>query len=374
MGRWYPVSSNPRRSGLPTRITRRTLLAGAGGAAMLAGYHYLVNTIYDDLSPVVNGRRAMAGYVPYYDQPAAFRSATDHLAVFDEIHPVWYSLDTAGEVVLADDKYSRVDMAQADRLQADGVRVLPTCTNLRNGDWAPHLVTAMLADRAISGRHVDALVELAVNNDYDGIDIDYEDLGPAHREPYSRFLRDLGAALRAEGKLLTSAVYAKQSEPGAHTHAMAQDYAAIGEACDQVRVMAYDYRWEDSDPGPVAPRRWVEDVVAWSVSQVPRSKLRLGIVLLGYDWVAGAHGETVTYAQATRRADKYDAAVLDHDSGTAPHFTYADERGRHHHVWFEDALSSAAKLELVEQYDLGGAFFWRLGGEDPRTWELIDLG
>ena len=38
---------------------------------------------------------------------------------------------------------------------------------------------------------------------------------------------------------------------------------------------------------------------------------------------------------------------------------------------FEDAQSVEAKLGLVQEYDLGGVFFWRLGGADERVWTLV---
>ncbi|SNR53372.1 Spore germination protein YaaH [Haloechinothrix alba] len=357
---------------LPTRLTRRTLLVGAAGALMLVGYRKTVEALYGPSSPTVGRERRVAGYVPYYDQQAAFDTADAQADVFDLIHPVWYSLEASGEVVLADDEHVRVDRARVRRLKSAGVRILPTCTNLRNGSWEPELVKAMLADPGARRRHVEALVELAVEFGYDGIDIDYEDLTAAERDPYSRFLESLGDALRAEGKSLISSVYAKHTEPGPDPHSQAQDYAAIGAACDQVGVMAYDFHWADSQAGPTAPRDWVEETVSWAVTQIPPEKVRLGIVLLGYDWPRGGRGETVTYEDAMRLAEQHDVEVLDERSADGPHFVYTDGSGREREVWFENAYSAAAKLELVDDYDLGGAFFWRLGYEDTRTWDLIE--
>ena len=40
-------------------------------------------------------------------------------------------------------------------------------------------------------------------------------------------------------------------------------------------------------------------------------------------------------------------------------------------IWLEDAESIAAKLELMNQYDLAGAAFWKLQQEDADVWEPI---
>lgn len=316
--------------------------------------------------PVVPKR---IGYVPYWDQQRAFDVVRRHPDLFDEISPVWYSLDPTGEVVLADDEHVTVDRAAVRDLQKLGITIIPTVTNLRQGDWQPGLVSDMLRDRAAMRAHVRALVELAVGEGYDGIDIDYESLRAEDRTPFSTFLRELGHALRAEGKVLTAAVHPKTSEAGDGDHNLAQDYRAIGAAVDQVRVMTYDYSWETSPPGPIAPAGWVEEVIAWTVTQIPAEKVILGIVLLGYDWADG-RGTTVDFAQAQAQA-RHEGATVQRAADGSPWYRYRDSSGVDHEVWYEDAASVRAKVDLVSRYGLGGAFCWRLGGEDPKVWPIL---
>jgi spore germination protein len=309
------------------------------------------------------------GYVPYWDQRRGFATVRANLDLLDQVSPVWYSLEPTGEIVLADPEHTRVDPRTVRSLQQQGVKVIPTVTNLRGGQWQPDLVPAMLHDPTAASRHVEALVELAVGEGYDGIDIDYEHLRAQDRQPLSALLGKLGAALRGAGKVLTVAVHPKDSEEGDDERNVAQDYRAIGEAADQVRVMAYDYSWEDSPPGPVAPLAWVAEIVAWTLTQVPAHKVVLGIVLLGYDW-AGGQGTTVDHEQARAAARAYGTTVHRTSDGS-PWFAYQDASGSRHEVWFEDAVSVRAKLDLVSANDLRGAFFWRLGGEDPRVWPVL---
>ena len=305
-------------------------------------------------------------YVPYWDQKRGFASVRRNLELIDEVSPFWYSLDRQGGVVLADDENTRIDRATVRFLQARGIRVLPTVTSLRNGDWAPELVSGMLADPVAVDRHVRMLTALAVREGYDGIDLDYEDLRAADRAPFTAFLRRLADALHAEGKLVTTSVHPKVSDEGYDQRNVAQDYRAIGAVVDQVRVMTYDYSWDTSPPGPVAPAGWVEDVIAWTVTQIPAEKVMLGTVLLGYDWVGGL-GSTVDHERAVALARKHGVPIA-RDGDRAPWFRYTDRSGREHEVRWEDGPSAAVKLRLVEKYGLGGAFFWSLGREDPAVW------
>lgn len=309
------------------------------------------------------------GYVPYWDQDRAFAVARENTDLFDEISPMWYAPEANGDVRLADAAQVDVDMATVRELQDRGTRVIPTVTNLIDGDWDSEVVQTMLHDPAAVSAHVEALVDLAVTEGYDGIDIDYEDLTSDDREVFSDFLAKLGPALRAQGKTLTVDVHPKTSDAGYDERNRAQDYAAIGAAADQVRVMTYDYSWETSPPGPVAPAGWVEDVIEWTVTQIPPEKVILGIVLLGYNWGDGS-GDTVDYEQARSLAEEHDAMELRSHDGS-PSFVYNDPSGVRHDVWYEDAHSVRVKLRLVTEYRLGGAFFWRLGGEDPNVWPTV---
>lgn len=339
------------------------------GVAVFAVLNTRDSSSLDNASPPEMAMPTRIGYVPYWDQDRGFDVVRENLDLFDEVSPVWYSLDQTGRVVLADAEYTTVDRPAVRNLQAHDIRVIPTVTNLREGDWDVEVVQAMLHDPAAMGTHVQELVELAVTEGYDGIDIDYEDLSGADRAAYSAFLAKLGTELRAAGKLLTTAVHPKASDAGYDERNLAQDYRAIGGAADQVRVMTYDYSWETSPPGPVAPADWVEEVINWTVTQIPPDKVILGVVLLGYDW-AGGRGVTVDHEQAQSTAHTHGATVKRSDDGS-PWFTYQDSSGNRHEVWYEDARSARAKLELVSRYGLGGAFFWRLGGEDSSVWPEV---
>ena len=305
------------------------------------------------------------GYVPYWDQERGFATVRQHLTLFDEVSPMWYSLDGAGRVVLTDAENTVVDVRTVRFLQAKGIKVIPTITDLRNGDWHPETVRSMLHDPDRRKAHVRRVANLVMTNRYDGIDVDYEDLQANDRAAYTAFLRELAAVLHPRGKVLTSAVHPKLSDAGDDGRNAAQDFRAIGATVDQVRVMTYDYHWDTSPPGPVAPAEWVRDVIAWTVGQIPSRKVVLGAVLLGYDWVDGL-GQTVDYLQATSLARMHHARVVRSPDGT-PSFSYT-AHGKRHAVWFEDATSVRAKLDLVSKYRLGGVFFWRLGGEDPDVW------
>ena len=82
-------------------------------------------------------------------------------------------------------------------------------------------------------------------------------------------------------------MHAKTTDTGYDQRNLAQDYAALGHSADRVVVMAYDWHWAFSAPGPIAPTWWVDDVLDYATSVVPPEKLALGVGLYGYDWSGG---------------------------------------------------------------------------------------
>ena len=49
-----------------------------------------------------------------------------------------------------------------------------------------------------------------------------------------------------------------------------------------------------------------------------------------------------------------------------------DENGQEHEVWFEDARSIRAKLDLAQEYGLYGVGYWNLMRPFPQNWLVLN--
>ncbi len=308
--------------------------------------------------------------LPYW----SFRDGTDAVLAnrqdFTEVSPFIYGLSGSGQIDVQYPPGQAQVTAGISRLRAAALPIVPTIANMTDGRWAYPAVAHMLHTPAAASRHIAAIVGLADRQNYAGIDIDYEGLQAGDRQAFSTFVTRLAAALHAHGKILSVAVFAKTSDAGYGGQNVAQDYAAIGRAADQVKLMAYDYHWNGSPPGPIAPISWVRSVISYARTQIPASRIVLGIPLYGYDW-AGGHATDLTGQQAGQLAAEHGATVHYDAASQSPWFSYTDSSGRAHDVWFEDPQSSAAKFALVRQLGLGGMFLWMYGDEAPGTWPRL---
>jgi hypothetical protein len=158
------------------------------------------------------------------------------------------------------------------------------------------------------------------------VDLDYEQFAFADgsstwattRPRWVQFVTELGAALHARAKLLTVTVppiYNGNRTTGSGY--WVYDWAGIAPSVDRLRIMAYDYSFGAA--GPIAPLGWVDAILAYAVTVVPKSKLQIGVPTYGRSWVTSVKG---TCPAGTNLA-KFDvrssqAAALSRSKGAVP--------------------------------------------------------
>jgi len=219
---------------------------------------------------------------------------------------------------------------------------------------------------------MDQLVVLAVSKGYDGIDIDWELVPASQRARFSRFMADLATALHARQRLLSVAAWAKTSEPGRYDSQKAYDYRALGAAVDELKIMTYSYSGPWSAPGPQAPLAWTRAVIDFARTQVPASKIYMGLPFYGFDWHAGRATAVQASDAAALIAAHHFKVAHDRASGEAD-LRYVDAAGVAHVLWFVDRRALVTKLDLLESAfpDIGGVAIWQLYREQPAFWPAI---
>jgi spore germination protein len=308
--------------------------------------------------------------VPYWNIDYGTASVLSNPHTFSEVSPWMYGLNSAGQIV---PQYSAAQAAAVDaqltRLRAARIPLIPTLANIVQGDWVYQpVITDILHIPRLRAQHVAAIVALVQREDYAGIDIDYEDLHASDRSAFTAFITELASALHAKGKVLSVDLFAKADNRGYDQRNVAQDYQAIGQVADQVRLMGYEYHWADSQPGPIAPIDWIRAVLRYAKTQIPAHKIILGVPLYGYDWVDG-HGTPVSWLQAFQLSRQYGV-----QPSQSPWFDYTDSAGREHVVWFENGPSVAAKFQAAQNAGIGGVYVWIYGLEDASIWTALRHG
>ena len=100
----------------------------------------------------------------------------------------------------------------------------------------------------------------------------------------------------------------------------------------------------------------------YAVTEIPPEKILMGMPNYGYDWMLpfmrGTPAQSVSFTQAVDLALRYGVEIQFDEQAQTPYFTYQDEAGQPHEVWFEDARSALAKFGLLTEYGLSGLGYW----------------
>ncbi len=355
-----------------TRATRAVVaFAVAAGAAVVAV------VLPASTAQAAPQPKIVTGWLPWYAASTSTQSVTANYDLFNEASPFWFEAGGVGTINIKSGATAAGLRTMTSALRAKGIKVVPSVTDAMSAG----ATAAMLKDPAARAQHVAALMNLVTTYELDGLDLDYEtmsfsaDAASAQlvRTGFPALLGELGAQLRARGKMLTVAVIAKTVE-GTSPASQSQNYAAIGAVVDRMRIMTYDQNYSGTayPGGPVSSVKWTDAVLTFATSQVPAAKIQMGVPIYGYDWKqGGGKASTVTMSQAQALMTKYNAARQWSVDNGAPTFTYTDETGAKHVVWYNDAQALQARLPLVGKHGLAGVAIWSLGTEDPGIWGVL---
>ena len=338
-------------------------------------------------------RRILSGWLPDYSLARNLPTVEGNLDLIRDISPFWYGL--TGETSIKDKyalgKYTTPIEQVISRLKANNLILLPTIT-----DDNPKLVLAnLLANPSSRTNIVQTIKALVLKYNYDGIDLDFETFYTqdgrsswATLKPnWIAFIKELSTALHDQGKLLsvtTPPDFAPETKRAGNS---VFSWAEIGPLIDRLRIMAYDF--STTAPGPIGPLPWSEDAVKYAVTQMPASKVFLGIPGYGRDWITKVEGvcpkdfassvvvgakaavvmrEALTLASSNNATPTYNST---HAESTFTYKkTYVDPTNSasfctaSRTVWYPDERSYTARTNLVGKYRLGGIAVWTFGMEN----------
>lgn len=242
--------------------------------------------------------------------------------------------------------------------------------------FSGQLAHELLEDEEDQRELIEEIIRTADRKGYQWVDVDFEYVRAEDAQAYARFLARLRRALAPSGRPLIAALAPKTSadQPGRLYEGI--DYHLIAQSVDFALLMTYDWGYLSGPPMAVAPLPEVRRVVEYALTEFTPNQLFLGVPNYGYDWPLpfrqGNQARSVNNVEAVRLAWNRHAAIRYDETAQAPWFRYVDDRGVEHEVWFEDARSIQAKLNLAFDYNLYGAGYWNLDRPFPQNWVVLN--
>lgn len=246
-----------------------------------------------------------------------------------------------------------------------------------DGNFNNRLISSVVNNPVYIKNLIDELLEIMRLKGYQGVDIDFEYILAEDRDAFTAFVTQVADTMRSNGYHTSVALAPKTSADQKGLLYEGKDYAALGAAADHVLLMTYEWGYTYGPPMAVAPINQVRRVVEYALTEIPASKIDLGIPNYGYDWPlpyerGTTKAVTIGNVQAVRIAIEQGAVIEFDEISQSPFFTYTDAAtGRAHEVWFEDVRSLQAKFELMKEFGLRGCGYWQIMKWFRANWLLL---
>jgi spore germination protein len=257
-----------------------------------------------------------------------------------------------------------------------GIAPSAVITNLTKEGFNSELVHHLLTTPSLRERLITNISRVLRDNDLTGVNIDFERVRNEDKALFTQFIKELSKKLSPVGFKISVAVPPKQGDQYP-AYSNGYNYRALGKWADYVFLMTYDWHWSGSTPGAIAPIGKVRQTLDYAVKAIPKQKIFMGIPMYAYDWIELPEGNTQARAysqqKALEKALSHGSTIRYDPKTKSPHFSYIDQDGRKHTVWFEDARSILAKYRLINRYGIRGMGGWRLGLPFPQAEEMIDF-
>jgi len=338
-------------------------------------------------------RRILSGWLPDYSLSRNLPTVEGNLDLIRDISPFWYGL--TGATTIKDKyelgRYTTPKTTVIARLKSNGLVLLPTITD----DTKKLVLAGLLANPSTRSSIVQSIKDLVLRHNYDGIDLDFEvfytqdgrSSWATTKPNWIAFIKELSTELHQQGKLLSVTTPPDFAPETKRAGNWVFSWAEIGPYIDRLRIMAYDF--STVRPGPIGPLPWSEDAVKYAVTQMPASKVFLGIPGYGRDWITKVEGvcpkdfatsvvvgakAAVVMRSAVELATSNNATITYNPTHAESTFTYrktyvdptnsASFCTATRTVWFPDEKSYTARTNLVGKYRIGGIAVWTFGMEN----------
>jgi len=205
---------------------------------------------------------------------------------------------------------------------------------------------------------------LTAARDYDGLQIDFENVPARDGEAFLSFLSELRSGLG--NKFFTIALPARTSRIANDVY----DYEKIKPYVDRILVMAYDEHWSGSTPGSVASLQWCRRVADYSLRAIGQEKLIMGLPFYGRAWGDSNPSRALIYTTTESIIRDQKVTEIRRENGI-PTFDY-DVLVKVK-VYYEDVYSLSSRMEMYRTMNVRSIGFWRIGQEPTAIWRLLTL-
>lgn len=226
----------------------------------------------------------------------------------------------------------------------------------------------ILSSTTKRGILVQGLVQAALDCGLDGINVDFETVNGTSGPHFVQFLRELSIQCRLNQLVLSVDNYVPFNFNDYYNR------EEQGVVADYVIVMGYDEHWHGSgNVGSVSSIEYVRNGIERMTEEVPSGKVVNALPFYTILWKTTGTEVTDDYVTMINQSNMVASMGMqtEWNDETCQNYGELVSGDTTYQIWLEDLDSIQVKLNVMNNYDLGGVAVWRLGYEDPAVWNII---
>ena len=284
------------------------------------------------------------------------------------VSPAFFYLDENGDL---QENIGKSGKNYINWAHENGYKVWPMVSNAEAGIEVTSTIMNSYEERK---KLIEKIVSLCVENNLDGINVDFENMKEEDKDLYSRFIIELTPRIKEIGMVISVDVTAPD---GAPTWSLCFDRHVIGDVADYIVFMAYDQYGKSSDKaGTTAGYNWVKLSLDkfLQTEEIESEKIILGIPFYTRLWTTNSDGEVISNSTVTMK--NIDNVLLSdaernwNDELKQYYVEYSDGNNKKE-IWIEDIESLKAKVSLVKENNLAGIGSWKKDMESEEVWQML---
>ena len=284
------------------------------------------------------------------------------------VSPTFFYIDSNGNLK---NKIGESGKKYIEWAHSNGYKVWPAIQN----DEAGIKVTSTILNSYTKRQElIENIVDVCVEYQLDGINIDFENMYQADKDKFSRFIIELDPRMKELGVVLSVDVTAPDGDAN---WSLCYDRNVIGHVADYLIFMAYDqYGASSTKPGTTAGYNWIETNLKKIIEydEVKADKIILALPFYTRKWKVNSNGELVEKPSVVSMLNiKIPNGVEKqwNEDLQQYYIEYADGKDTVK-MWIEDGTSITSKVSLVSKYGLAGTSGWRKDMETSNVWTIIN--
>ena len=283
-----------------------------------------------------------------------------------------YRLSEQGNIITPDDT-EIIQMAK--EFGVAPIMMLANCSELGMGSFA--ISKNLFNNVEQQNKLLDNILYILRDRGLAGINFSLIYVLPEDLQAYTDFIISAYERLKAEGYYVFVTLvpntfgYSPTNENNENPY-----YSQIGQVVDGVVLLSFQFTSAYLPTFEQTTLPFIRGYTEFILTQIPPEKIFISYTRVAYDWeLPYVEGQSPVVSLAN-----YDATVLAITLGiniefdeyhVTPYFYY-EMGGTQHFVWFKDARTLEAILEIVDYYDLRGIAIWNVMDFTTPLWLVLN--